>query len=379
MSYRELKEENSRRLRRDIAERRTVFEGLPEIVNFQHSSVCNLRCVMCYQAYKPGRRTIPLDRSLEILDEVLPTARKLKLTTAGEPIIGPFDRFVAKAREYECKLELITNATRLTPERFALMEDILDQIVVSLDSHEEEALDKVRGRGVHRRIMRNFESLGKYLEGRPKGYIFAYHMVLMKTTAPTLPGFVEFARHTGADLVKVLRMHYITPQLRDEECPFHAMPREELDRHVQEAQRKAHDLGVNLVLDEVGYENVWSTPVRATYPGDIPTDACRMMMQEVYIQPNQAIWPCCIPGDLEMGSIRRKAFREVWNGRPYRRLRAQMFSRKLVGPCARCKLYNARNDDEAYDFLPGSRTLRGFKRMAFLRRLVDRYRGPVSD
>jgi radical SAM protein with 4Fe4S-binding SPASM domain len=377
MSYVRHKQRNSELLRDDIRSKHTVFRGLPEIVNLNHTDVCNLRCIMCFQAYTPGRNTIPLDRVREILDELLPTARKLKLTTAGEPVLGPFAEIVDRARHYGCRLELITNATRLTPERFAMMEDILDQIVISLDSHELESLEHIRGKGVHKRIMDNLAALGEYLQGKPRSFISAYHIVLMTSNVPLLADFVRFARTTGVDRVKVLRMHYMTEKLKQDEDPFVNFTREELDRHVHEAQRVAREVGMNLTLGEVGYDDVDAFPVRAHDPPLIPTYCCNMLMQEVYVYPTEEIFPCCIPSAaLRMGTLKEKSFPEIWNGRGYRRLRRQMFSQKLEGACSGCKIYGLDPEDSAFDFVPGAAP--GRSRAAF-DRLAARIRGTLKD
>ncbi len=369
------KQENSRLLREDIAEKRLVFKSLPEIINLNQTSVCNLRCIMCFQAYTPGTETLPMSRVHAILDDVLPTAHKLKLTTAGEPLIGEFEEILDIADQYECKLDIITNATRLTAARLERMEGMLDHLAISIDSHVEEVLDHIRGEGVHRAIMKNFRELGEFLGDRPRSYLTSFNMVLMTSNVPHLSGFVRFAREAGVDHVRVIRMSYMTQELKEKEDPFHCFAKEELDRHIEDARQEAKRLGLNLILHEVGYKNVISRTERMVSPEPIQSRYCSQMLQEVYIQPNEAIYPCCIPGDLFMGSLKRNRFEEIWNGRAYQRLRKQMFSQELVGPCAKCKLYRAYRDDDAYDYIPGSRTLRGFSRIPDpLKKLADRAR-----
>lgn len=362
--YQEIKDRNSEVLRQDVAEGRTVFEGLPEIVNFNSTSVCNLRCIMCFQAYHPGKDTMPMDRARSVLDQLLPTARKLRLTTAGEPIAGPFRELVDITRKYECKLDITTNATGLTPARLQYMEDLLDHLAISLDSHLEDVLDHIRGKGVHERIMKNLRDVNGYLVGRERPYITSFNLVLMTSNAPHLAGFVEFARDAGIDHIRVLRMSYMTQELKDNEDPFVCYPKEELDQYVAEAQKAAREYDVNLILDETGYESVRSHEERSVLPPPLDSPYCNMMVQEVFIRPDETVYPCCIPGDLRMGTLKKKPFAEIWNGPKYKRLRKQMFDQRLIGPCATCKHYTGYKDERAYDYRPGSRTLKGFQRFA---------------
>lgn len=373
--YQELKDRNSEALRRDVAEGRLVFEGLPEIVNFNSTSVCNLRCIMCFQAYHPGTETMPMDRVRSVLDQLLPTARKLRLTTAGEPIAGPFRELVDIARKYECNLDITTNATGLTRARLQYMEDILDHLAVSLDSHIEPILDHIRGKGVHDRIMKNLKDVRGYLVGRQRPYITSFNMVLMASNAPHMAGFVEFARDAGIDHIRVLRMSYMTQELKYNEDPFVRFPKEQLDQYVHEAQETARKLGVNLILQETGYESVITHDERSIQPPPLDSPYCNMMMQEVFIRPDATVYPCCIPGDLRMGKLQKNTFAEIWNGPKYRRLRKQMFDQRLIGPCATCKHYTGYKDDKAYDYRPGSKTLKGFQRLsapAWLKKLGER-------
>ncbi len=378
MHYGRLKERNTQLLLDDIRSKNQVFRGLPEIINFNHTDVCNLRCIMCFQAYTPGATTIPDDRVKEILHELLPTARKLKLTTAGEPIIGRFQDIVDLTRHYQSRLEIITNATRLTVERYKLMEDILDQLVISLDSHDKDTLDHIRGKGVYDRMMKNMMAIGEYAKTRQKNYIAVYHSVLMTSNVPHLAGFVRFANATGVDAIKVLRMHYMTEELQQAEDPFVGFTKEQLDAHIHEAQDEARRLKVNLILEEVGYDNVESFRVRQTVPPPVETYSCRMMMQEVYIYPNEDVYPCCVPGDLKMGSLKSSDFVSVWNGKSYRRLRKQMFAQNLLGPCANCKMYSVNPDDSSYNYLPGSEVLQGPK-LSLPRKVIQRLQKSMAS
>jgi len=374
----ELKRRNVELLLEDIRQGREVFRGLPDIVNFNSTSVCNLRCVQCFQAYAPGTKTLPPARVEHILDQLLPTARKLRLTTAGEPIGEGFEQILEIARRHECRLEIITNATKLTPERMAGMEDLLEHIAISIDSHVERTLDSIRGQGVHRRVTGNLRAVREYLSGRPRGFRTSLNLVLMTSNLPELAGFVRFASELGVDHVRVLRMSYMTTALRDTEDPFTCFERAEIERHVQAAQAEARALGQNLYLQEVGFDNVLPAPCPEPFPPAVETPYCEMMVREVYIQPDETLTPCCIPADLVMGSLQKSTFAEIWNNKRYQRLRAQMFSQRLSGPCAHCKHYTAKDDPASYDWLPGSQARHGFLSTAPLRRWIQGLRRPAG-
>lgn len=347
MNYGRLKERNSAFLHDDISSHNEVWRGLPEIVNFNHTDICNLRCIMCYESVLPGKTRIAVPRIREILAQVLPTARKLKLTTAGEPLLLDFEEIVELAREYQVRLSLITNGTHLTVDRYLKMRDVLDHITLSMDSHDRDVFTKIRGKGAYDRIIENLRALSPYAPNQH--HVVHINKVLMRSNLELLPEFVAWAQLVGAHVVKVSRLHFPFEGLMEREDIFGDFPKDVRDKYVHAAMAEARRLGVNLILDELGYENVEVAGAPPILPERPKTYICGYMAQEVYIGPDESVVPCCLPHkDLVMGNLKSASFREIWNGSKFRKLRRGMFEQKLKGYCANCKLYNPLPDDASY-------------------------------
>ncbi|MBI1852236.1 MAG: radical SAM protein [Planctomycetes bacterium] len=348
MNYGRLKERNSAFVRDDLIHHNEVWRGLPEIVNFNHTDICNLRCIMCYESVTPGRTRISVPRIREILAQVLPTARKLKLTTAGEPMILDFDEIVELAREYQVLLSMITNGTHLTVERYMKMKDVLHHITLSLDSHDRDIFTKIRGKGAYDKIMANLGELGKIASF--DRHVFHIQMVLMRSNLETFPEFVAFAKQIGAHVVSVARLHFPFEGLKETEDIFGDFPAETRDKYIRAAIEEAKRLGVNLMVADLGYENVLHHAAPPILPVRPDTYICGWVAQEIYIDPLERVLPCCIADDsLIMGDLKKHSFLEVWNGAKYQKLRRAMFEQTLKGYCANCKLYAPLPNDDSYN------------------------------
>lgn len=77
-----------------------------------------------------------------------------------------FDNFVEVCKKYELKLGFVTNGTLVQKKDMENLKDILDYLVISVESHREEINDHIRGHGVFKKICR----LTDWLEELGVGY-----------------------------------------------------------------------------------------------------------------------------------------------------------------------------------------------------------------
>ena len=363
-------------IRDDLMHHRTRWRGMPEIVNFNHTDICNLRCIMCFESVKPGKTRIKVPRIREILGQLLPTARKLKLTSAGEPLLFDFDEISEMAREYDVSLSMITNGTHLTPERYLSMQDILGHLTLSMDSHDRDVFTKIRGKGAFDKIIANLKDLGPIFQHHL--HAVHIHKVLMRSNLELFPEFIQFAHDLNVDVVKVLRLHFPFDGLMDREDIFGDFPQETRDKYCLAAIEEAKRLGVNLIMEDLGYPNVSGREAMPLLPERPDTYICGWVAQEVYVDPSENVLPCCMNDEsLIMGNLAKESFEEIWNGRKYRRLRREMFEQKMGGYCANCKLYSVLPDDSAYDLRSHYNPTGGGLLKAKLRKAVGKAMGKV--
>lgn len=123
----------------------------PLLVDVELSSLCNLKCPMCYtisDAFKERVRPRLMDFALfkKIIDEIGSYVPALRLSYRGEPTLHP--RFVECIRYAKSagigEVSFLTNGSRLTPDYFGqIMEAGADWITLSVDGTGAE-YEKIR-------------------------------------------------------------------------------------------------------------------------------------------------------------------------------------------------------------------------------------------
>lgn len=136
-----------------------------ELVHFQITRNCNLRCWFCGQWGKQGFFKDGSGKAMEYGDwlalarELAALPRKPDIVLwGGEPLVCPdFDRLARTLHRMGFRLGLVTNGTLLDrhPET---VRDCFVQIYVSLDG-PETVHDSIRGRGVFRKVAENLRLL----------------------------------------------------------------------------------------------------------------------------------------------------------------------------------------------------------------------------
>jgi MoaA/NifB/PqqE/SkfB family radical SAM enzyme len=341
MDWLAVKEENSGRLREDWRAGRDVFTGMPEIVALNHSNACNLRCVTCWHHVGVPVHGLRLADVERIAHQVFPTARKVVLTSSGEPLLNHFDEIAALAAQYRTKIDMFTSCVTMTEERFRRTRELFDILHVSVDCPDKAGHERVRVRSDFDRVVANLEMMKRVLEAEGKPFGYHCQAALLKSTARFLPELVRFAHRFLFDVVHVQRVFRTHSGLEAEDV-LTQLPRAELDAIVREASAEARACNVSLVLHELGYPNVWSEPLPKPEDPRLMNygehGVCWFVGQSIGIGNLGEVHPCCYPTGITLGSALEQPLGEIWNGEPMRALRRQFHARRLNDVCAACFL-----------------------------------------
>ena len=120
-------------------------EEFPLLVDIELSSVCNLKCPMCYtitEEFKQKVNARLMDFSLftKIIDEIAGKVPAIRLSLRGEPTLHPlFIQCIKYAKDNNIKeVSVLTNGSKLTPEFFTeMMLAGIDWITISIDGLHE--------------------------------------------------------------------------------------------------------------------------------------------------------------------------------------------------------------------------------------------------
>jgi MoaA/NifB/PqqE/SkfB family radical SAM enzyme len=357
---RALKAENRRRAEEAESRDAEVCDSLPTWLNTTNSTVCNLRCPFCPQAYgktPDWRMEEPIYR--QVMEELYPAAEIVQLSAIGEPMMTPhLPEKLADMERFGVKLEMVTNATLMKGEPLlARMARIMGLLTVSIDGATKKTYDELRVGADFDEVLGNLRAYNRQRHALPKAQQAPLHFntILMKRTLAELPDFLKLAKELDAQHVTVMHMVLmpnIEESMRDEMLggSRDARDAESLgwkqrtnDVLAKSAElAKSLGLSVNLpppfALEDAGAAAPKPDPIR-----------CWFLWQRMYVGPFGDVVPCCLSGIHANGNVKDSDFFTQWNSPLYREMRRRVHSPDPYGPCKDCYLVNRSPDTGAFD------------------------------
>ncbi len=142
----------------------------PPCLQIEPTSVCNFRCIMCYQCDPTFNKkadghmgNMSLDLFKDIIDEVEGHVEAVTFSSRGEPLLN--ENLPAMLSYCEGKflgLKLNTNASLLTEKNIhTLLSSDLQTLVFSIDSAEKESYEAIRVNSNFDKLIENLELFSK--------------------------------------------------------------------------------------------------------------------------------------------------------------------------------------------------------------------------
>ena len=141
------------RYRYEIFPQKKIIDKFPPLLQIEPSSICNFRCVFCFETDKTFTNkkngfmgTMELETFKKIVDQIHGKIEFLTLASRGEPLVSK--NFV-KMLEY-CKgkflnLKINTNASLLDEKKsHAILSNDVKTVVFSADAANDELYSKLR-------------------------------------------------------------------------------------------------------------------------------------------------------------------------------------------------------------------------------------------
>jgi len=354
----EAKARNRELLAEDAAAKRTVFRGLPDVVSLHTTEVCNLRCVMCKRSEKLGLRHLDRDTLARVCDALFPTATLAMVSgNQGEPLATDFDVVVERALRHGVKIDLVTNGTLLTPQRYSAWSEALNSVNVSLDCHVPEIYERIRVGARFAQVEANLAGIQAARARRPDGVVVGLSAVVMRSNLPHLPDFVRYAARLGMDAVLFQPLRQFDKRTPEEDPMTEATAAEgggltggcphplaggngtpaAIERFERESRAAALEVGMNLYFSDFGYRAVEPRPLglKVFVPEEHGT-LCGNVARKFALFSTGDVYPCCHPTDHTFGNVLREDARALWNGPAAQRLREAHFTRRGTAFCTGC-------------------------------------------
>jgi len=289
------------RFRYDVFPAKKEIDTLPPCVQIEPTSVCNYRCVFCYQTdpklqdRKAGHKgRMELDMFRQVVDQIEGEVEAVTLASRGEPllckdIVGMLEYISGKF----LGLKINTNAWYLDEQKaHALLASGANTIVFSADAADDELYAKLRVNGRLERVLKNVRM---FADIRAKHYPEA-------RTITRVSG-VKFSDQQDFATIEEFWKDYV---------------------------------------DQVAFVdyNPWVSVYDAEATG--VTDACSDLWRRTFVWWDGRVNPCDVDylSSLAVGNITETSLSDIWTGEAYAHLRGQHLQGERSGhvPCRNCSL-----------------------------------------
>jgi radical SAM protein with 4Fe4S-binding SPASM domain len=248
------KSDNERRVRTAARQGDVFIDGLPLKVTLELTADCNLYCRMCEFPVprERGRGRYDMDMPLEtfrmLVPQVFPHARIVNLTVVGEPLMVPYlDEVLAECRNWQTKLELITNGMLLDRKMIEKVGPETACMIISFDGGTRRTFNRIRIGGDFNVITRNMWLFHRWRSKRPPETWPGFHMAvtLMRENIEELPAIIEIAHLLHVDKLTGAWMIAFNEKIGSSSLLKH---RALANKCLRAARKKAKELGVLAML-----------------------------------------------------------------------------------------------------------------------------------
>lgn len=313
----------------------------PHILTIEITSYCNLSCVMCPKT-AGSVNTVP-DRVITMdvidgLEPILPYIDGVDLSGLwGEAFLHPelYLEILGRLKRRHAGVRTVSNGTLITPEiADRIVELGLDGLDVSVDAARPETYRGIRCGGELEQVVNGLKAISraKKRTGRSTPEIRML-FIGMADNIEELPEFVRLAR--ALDVTKiVLQSMGEYESVRGQSVSKRY--RELGSRLLGEARAVADGLGVTIELfppDQ--FSGGTAEGASAASENGPRTKDCFFAWDRAVITTGGDVLPCC-SSPHSFGSLKEKAFLDIWYGEDYNRLRRSLLDGDLPLMCRSC-------------------------------------------
>ena len=289
------------RYRYEIYPQLRITDDFPPYLQIEPTSICNYRCVFCYQTdNKFNKRSfghmghMKLDTFKLLIDQAEGNIEFISLASRGEPLLCPdFKKMLNYTRNKFFNLKINTNAS-LLDERMshAILKSGVKTLVFSADAADSTLYSKLRVNGNLEKVVKNIK---RFQEIRLKNY--------SKSKIITRVSGVKVSKEQKLNNMESFWGDFV------DQVAF---------------------------VDYLPWENVYVSKY-----SKIKTP-CSDLWRRMFVWYDGKVNPCDVDykSKLSVGNIKDKNISELWKSNEYNKLRQQheLKLRNEASPCNRCVL-----------------------------------------
>ena len=158
------------RYRYEIYPIKKIIDDFPPYLQIEPSSICNYRCVFCFETDKSFTNkkngfmgTMKLELFKDIIDQAHKNVEFISLASRGEPLVcKDIDKMLEYTTGKFLNLKINTNASLLNEKSIhAILSGGVKTVVFSADAADEDLYAKLRVNGNLKTVLKNIEQFNK--------------------------------------------------------------------------------------------------------------------------------------------------------------------------------------------------------------------------
>jgi len=289
------------RYRYEIHPQIRITDDYPPYLQIEPTSICNYRCVFCYQTDNTFNKRsfghmghMTIDTFKKIVDQAEGNIEFISLASRGEPLLCPdFKKMLDYTRGKFFNLKINTNASLLDENMsHAILKSGVKTIVFSADAADSALYRKLRVNGKLERIVENIKNFKKIKsKNYPNSKIITRVAGVKVNNQQSLEDMEDFWR----DMVDQIAF-----------------------------------------VDYMPWENVYDSKLSEM------NTPCSDLWRRMFIWWDGKVNPCDVDykSKLSVGNIKEKDISNLWKSKSYKNLRNEHESkrRENTSPCNRCVL-----------------------------------------
>lgn len=307
----------------------------PDYVEFEPTTRCNLKCIMCEHTYwkEPGK-DMTFEQFKHIVDQ-FPRLKWISPTGIGESFLNKdFVKMLWTVKSRGTYLDMFDSFVFIDRE---IAEELVnmkcDRIIASIDGATKETYEKIRPGANFGKVINNLHNLIRIKKERKSFFPQVdIHYIISRYNLEEAPKFVELIHSFGKGAIRELRFTRVLHSYNEIKNFYTEVPRE----IIYEVERKSEELNINMV---------WGSDVPHSKP---PTTHCAAWHIPFIFVTGHVI-PCCAENEkndrefqkkYSMGNIFEQSFKEIWYGEKYTKFRRELFSGKIPIQCQTCPVFD---------------------------------------
>jgi len=275
------------------------LDEYPPLIQIEPSSICNFRCIFCFETdktftdKKSGHMgTMKLDLFKKIIDEIEGKVQFVTLASRGEPLVSKeINEMIKYTSGKFLNLKINTNASLLNEEKIhTILSSNVKTMVFSADAADSDLYKKLRVNGSLEKTIKNIKL---FREIQKKHY--SSNKIITRVSG------VKFSKEQNFDSMMKLWGDIV------DQVAF---------------------------VDYNPWENSYEKP-----PNGLITP-CSDLWRRMFVWWDGKINPCDVDykSKLNIGNIEKNSIKELWNSKYYQELRSNHLEskRQNISPCNAC-------------------------------------------